>query len=229
MNYLKKTTSWCRRATKWFSNFSRALYRVISSSETRNFLISAVAVFVAMLSLGVSIWQGWESRQHYRLSIRPILDGAWDDKGDDEKNRDVWAWTMFNTGSGTAYIDRIRILCGQDAVIWDSLHPDAEMLPNGHICLSEHGINMIFVPTSAPIAAPAGTRYPLIHRVIAQHTWVQINRYTKVWYATGLKALSIVADYHDIYGTKFTMVKNEPPPKSAWDAIMGTLDSLNAK
>ena len=70
-----------------------------------NLIVSISAIFIALCSLGVSIWQGHETRNNYRLSCKPklVIDGFWTEDSDPP------GIVLFNKGLGPALITSFEI------------------------------------------------------------------------------------------------------------------------
>ena len=64
-------------------------------------VISITAIFIALMSMAVSIWYGLVTRKHYRLSVRPKLNIEFFD------HQDNFGYNLMNNGLGPATIERI--------------------------------------------------------------------------------------------------------------------------
>lgn len=78
---------------------------VVCNCGGSNYWIEGAAVVIALCALGVSIWQGWVTRQHARLSVQPYLSIR--KKINEERKHG--ALEIINSGLGTATIKRIVI------------------------------------------------------------------------------------------------------------------------
>jgi len=67
-------------------------------------VIAVCAAFIALSATGVSIWQGYLNRVHFRLSVRPHVTVHWNNTSD---GRSIF--TMFNNGLGPAIIRSFSI------------------------------------------------------------------------------------------------------------------------
>ncbi len=70
--------------------------------------ITAIATaFIAVCALGVTVWQGMETRKHNRLSVRPFLVLRITEEKIDEKKPNVEIkFIIANNGSGSAFIKK---------------------------------------------------------------------------------------------------------------------------
>ena len=66
-------------------------------------LQSAIAIFIAMMALFISLWQGCEQRKHNRLSVRPLL------TFDVFSRNQTKSIRLSNDGLGPALIKRFMI------------------------------------------------------------------------------------------------------------------------
>lgn len=66
---------------------------------TTDTVVGISAVFIALCALGVSVWTGWLTRRHNRLSVRPhlILTYNW-------VSPNPFAITLANEGTGPAWV-----------------------------------------------------------------------------------------------------------------------------
>lgn len=64
-------------------------------------IISFCAVLIALSAAGVSIWQGYLNRRHFRLSVKPHLTIHWKNFSDEPVS-----FTLSNDGLGPAVIKR---------------------------------------------------------------------------------------------------------------------------
>ena len=70
------------------------------SSDT---IISYSAIIIAVASIVVTIWQGIETRRHYRLSVRPKLEITF------SSNKESFGYILTNNGLGPAIITKKKI------------------------------------------------------------------------------------------------------------------------
>ncbi|MCH7763135.1 MAG: hypothetical protein IIB95_05260 [Candidatus Marinimicrobia bacterium] len=63
-----------------------------------------VTIFIAIIALCFSIWQGWQTRKHNRLSVTPNIDISLP-----KRVRGNLGISIKNTGTGPAIIDAISI------------------------------------------------------------------------------------------------------------------------
>lgn len=80
------------------------------SQET---IVSVSAILIAICALGVSIWQGHETRKNYRLSVQPFLYvyGRWaNDKG-------IKGIILENRGVGPAIITKMEFMLNKNVRI----------------------------------------------------------------------------------------------------------------
>jgi hypothetical protein len=74
-----------------------------------NFIVSISAIFIALASLAVTIWQGIITRKHNILSVKPIPDiliSNFENK---------IAVTLENKGTGALIIKSFRAYCGNES------------------------------------------------------------------------------------------------------------------
>ncbi len=80
-----------------------------------NKLVSVVAVFIALLALLVSLYEGYEIRKHNRLSLKPYLDLQIH-----FENNEALEISIENAGLGPAIIQNFEIHAdGQKARNWN--------------------------------------------------------------------------------------------------------------
>lgn len=65
---------------------------------------TVVTIFVAFCALGLTIWQGYQTRNHNRLSLRPAL-SSWS-----LYNPKRYTHKLMNKGHGTAIISQFNFL-----------------------------------------------------------------------------------------------------------------------
>lgn len=84
-------------------------------SESSNKSISYLAVFVAILALLVSLYEGYEIRKHNRLSLRPLIDSKTFVKEDD-----YFRVEIKNAGLGPAVFKSFTITAnGKNVENWN--------------------------------------------------------------------------------------------------------------
>ncbi|WP_416398908.1 hypothetical protein [Allohahella sp. A8] len=81
--------------------------RAQAASVRSGNIFAAAAVFISLLALGVSIWQGILSREHNRLSLAPHLQVSPRLQGDGETGL-----YLENSGTGSAFIQSATISDG---------------------------------------------------------------------------------------------------------------------
>jgi hypothetical protein len=67
-------------------------------------ITSIAASFIAVCALIVSVWTGYETRQHNRLSVKPILDIA-----NNTAPGPVYGLILYNEGTGPALVKGWKI------------------------------------------------------------------------------------------------------------------------
>ena len=68
-----------------------------------------LALIIASLALGVSVWNSWEQRKHNRLSLKPYLTEFVHHNTKNEKSTST-ELKLINKGLGTAYIKKYKLL-----------------------------------------------------------------------------------------------------------------------
>lgn len=71
----------------------------LSNSDT----IAATSAIVALLAFAATIWQGWMTRKHNRLSVRPLL--VWHIQKNSTSNGIEITFCVTNKGIGPAIVD----------------------------------------------------------------------------------------------------------------------------
>ncbi len=67
-------------------------------------IVSLSAIIIAVASIIVTVWQGFETRRHNRLSVRPKLEISFELKLKDNS----FAYTLTNKGLGPAVITDVK-------------------------------------------------------------------------------------------------------------------------
>ncbi len=81
--------------------------RVVNSKTPTERIVVVAAVVIALCALGVSLWQGWQTRAHNRLSVLPNLEiYAHFDLPAPRENIGLY---LVNTGVGPAKITRLDV------------------------------------------------------------------------------------------------------------------------
>lgn len=75
-------------------------------------IISLSSVGIACIALFIGVWQGFVTRQHNRLSVRPHL-------RIDRSEFKIIKITLHNTGIGPAFIDDIELKLDDEVIIGD--------------------------------------------------------------------------------------------------------------
>ncbi|EDM65929.1 hypothetical protein PE36_08006 [Moritella sp. PE36] len=71
--------------------------------------IALVSVSIALLAFALTIWQGFLTRKHNRLSVKPFLDFSWVNKPGEGLRCEV-----LNLGTGPAFLNEIKFFVGDD-------------------------------------------------------------------------------------------------------------------
>jgi hypothetical protein len=92
----------------------------ISNSD----VIAVAAGFIALCSLGATIWQAWISRKHNRLTVRPVLSLQRDKTIDD--NAITWSFEVRNVGTGPALVKSFALTLNGDVHVPEA--PGADLV-----------------------------------------------------------------------------------------------------
>lgn len=102
-------------------------------------VIALAAVFVAVVALGVAIWQGILARQHQRLSVKPILEAIYNT----HRGEDV-SVVLSNRGTGPAVIPQFDFVVDGEK----RFHPT----PSGTLAM----VQFLDLPVSCRLDVPSG-------------------------------------------------------------------------
>ena len=93
-------------------------------SSTTDTIVYLSAMVIALASIVVSVWQGMETRKHYRLSVRPKIEIFYNS----DSERQLIGYTMCNNGLGPAMITEKNIYIDGEPVPWSGFSGYDEML-----------------------------------------------------------------------------------------------------
>jgi len=154
-------------------------------------LIGFCAMAVSFLVLGVSIWQGYETRKNYRLSVVPNLGVNFIFSSDIE----FCGISLINDGLGPAIIEEIQIKLKDKSF-------DYFTQPWTFVKLIETGIKLEkktsihFIELTLGSYLPARESHPMIY--LKDFSREETNAFLKV-----LLGVSITIRYKSIYGKSF--------------------------
>lgn len=100
----------------WMAGCALTIKGITLSWEAVAGLSSAV---IALCALGLTLWQGWITRQHNRLSVRPHLT-TWSQS---DKGNHIYAVHLLNNGIGPALIKSFQILVDGQVMIGEGVEP----------------------------------------------------------------------------------------------------------
>lgn len=86
------------------------LYDYVAEMKNLDFILSLAGTVTAVCALALSIYEGRQSRQHDRLSVRPLL------AFHHEKHPDTRALIVKNQGLGPAILKQLQIFVGDNLV-----------------------------------------------------------------------------------------------------------------
>ncbi|HCS40405.1 MAG TPA: hypothetical protein DIW44_12580 [Anaerolineaceae bacterium] len=154
-----------------------------------------VAIFIGICALGVSIWQGWETRKSYRLSVTPnVCITSWWISDDD-----YLGISLTNNGIGPAVLTKISISI--DNQVYDVLNNPTiffKALRSTNQFGESIDFNKVYIDFGEFI--PVGETLPLI--------WLMENDKTdelKIQiFQDMISKISILVEYKSIYGQVFS-------------------------
>jgi hypothetical protein len=149
-------------------------FEVQKSARTKFDIIAWGAVFISLLSLGLSVFEGYETRQHDHLSVLPYLD-----VGEYGENTSKIGIRITNNGVGPAAIQKVEILFRQNVLSkFEALY---NKLLNEHfhstIWYDDFGEGAPLIPTGGNFEAL--TIQPKA-RIDQQMAWNEIRRLLEV-------------------------------------------------
>lgn len=71
----------------------------------RDFILAAIGIFIAIISLFYTIWQGREQIRHNHISVEPRINAYFSNDGRENK----WGVYIINNGMGTAFVKDISV------------------------------------------------------------------------------------------------------------------------
>jgi hypothetical protein len=157
--------------------------------DSANLIVSAAATVIALAALGLSVYEAMLSRQHDRLSVRPLLDSELHVSS----ARERFCLVVINNGLGPAIIKKWQLLVDgkpyRDLGItrWEQL--------TAHLKLSQPVSYSYFEPNS--ILAPEESE-ELIGYTVAVYSQEEANRFREA-----IRRLAIVIEYESMYGESF--------------------------
>ena len=150
------------------------------------FIISVSSVIIAIVALIVGVWQGFVTRQHNRLSVKPHLRI---DRSDVESIKII----LCNTGVGPAIIETFELRIDGETVSGDRM-------TRMHAILKRLGImnvNVRFGTLVQEEAIAVGEKYILFEIKDGLENHKEI--------ISVLPRLTFSISYKSIYGEKFTL------------------------
>ena len=153
--------------------------------------IAISSVVVALCALGISIWQGFLSRQHAHLSARPIIESNFNNHGE-------VGVEIFNAGLGPAVLTSFQAIYKEqefDMFRGSEVERLAELLIDNRADLPLMKFNFR-IPTNHSAIAPGDT-VKLLN--VACEWDVVVQRMRRAFTQIELKIT-----YQDIYGKSFT-------------------------
>ena len=161
-----------------------------------NILISILAVVVgfcalclSLCALGVSIWQGFETRKNYRLSVTPHVSIDFHFSGDGE----ISGLILSNNGIGPAIIKGITIHQSDQEFDY-LLHPSKFI--NSILIGNNPNCSFKFYTLFSGYHIPAGEKKPIIY--LKNGTKKEIDELFGL-----LFGISVSVNYTSIYGKSF--------------------------
>ncbi len=74
-------------------------------THNRDVILTMIGIFIAIVSLGFTIWQGKQQIRHNHISVEPRMNAYFSNDG--RKNQ--WGVYIINNGMGTAFINNISV------------------------------------------------------------------------------------------------------------------------
>ncbi|MFG0803630.1 hypothetical protein [Leclercia sp. GLN_9] len=74
-------------------------------THNRDVILTIIGIFIAIISLVFTIWQGKEQIRHNHISVEPRMNAYF--SNDTRKNQ--WGIYIINNGMGTAFIKKISV------------------------------------------------------------------------------------------------------------------------
>ena len=155
-------------------------------------IISISAIFIALSSLIVAIWQNILTRKHNKLSVKPLICIDYHFTDDEELN----GIYLDNTGLGPAIIKSFRVFIDEDEILqsdyelWEGAIKKLEFPPN---------INLkIFVLLKESVIYPNDKKC-----LIGINSMVEPSDYQQYFY-NALRRIDFKLEYESIYEEKFS-------------------------
>lgn len=153
--------------------------------------IAASSVVVALCALGISIWQGFLSRQHSHLSARPIIESNFNNHGE-------VGLEIYNAGLGPAVLTSFKALYKQQ---------EFDMFRGSEL---ERLVDLLIETRSDLPLIKCSFRVPSIRSTIAPGDTVKIVKVTCDWDVViqrirhVFSQIELKISYKDIYGKTFS-------------------------
>ncbi|MDQ1772353.1 hypothetical protein GQR60_17115 [Labilibaculum sp. A4] len=161
--------------------------------ETWNLVMSLdngtkLTSLIAILALGLTIWQGSVTRKHNRLTVKPSLI-FFDNFLSDNHQKGLF---IINNGVGPAIIKELTIIVNEKSVRIDNNKDDYRSVMQ-NLDLTSDKILYKVIPTGLYI--PAQKNEPFL--------WAVNDNYRDPVIVKGFDALNYIIHYESVYGEKF--------------------------
>ena len=150
--------------------------------------IALAAVVIALASIVVAVWQGWETREHNRKSSVAHLSFSF--SYDESQTVAPFGLTLANAGSGPAIIDRIDLLLDGQPFAAPKGHPWPAVW-NSAGCT---GCRFLFsMPNVGDVMRP-GEAIPLVAVEHNKPYWQEVEMF-----AAALERIDLGITYRSVY------------------------------
>jgi len=164
----------------------------IKMKNNYQIVVGFSSLTIALCALIFSIYQGYQTRKHNRLSCRPLLSII---SNTDHINGTYWL-DLLNTGLGPAIIEEYSITMENKAVQTDALEPIKNALQK-FLSIKEAKFNAFIMPSYCTL--PAKENITLFKIECVNRPFPEIEHVNKKF-----KNLNINITYYSFYGEKFS-------------------------
>jgi hypothetical protein len=178
-----------------------------SPKSRTEFIVPIVAVAIAFISLGLSIWQGYENRRHNRLSVKPKLTFDFFKAINDPQIGLV----LSNKGTGPALITSWKIIVN-DRPVDQEFASGWEETVKRIKTLKKPVSDKAWCHWGAFLVLQAGEARPIFY--VTQNEWKLFSQKEKGYFANACKLIKVRLQYASIYEEKdnveWAFYKNSP-------------------
>lgn len=150
-----------------------------------------VPVLISILALSLTIWQGWMTRKHNRLSTKPFLDFSWQLNSEFQLSCE-----LKNLGLGPALIQKVRYFIEGEEIVIEGRH-------SYQLLFAKLDLDTLIKKIPVTHIHP-GTAFSIGHsECIFDLSSSSLLEGENKLISEKFKALSLQVEYESIYGIKY--------------------------